>query len=164
MPIWVIAVPIVVVVAIFIVVMPMMKKQASKLQGDMQALINKKVHLNILIGDIIALNGVAPKEVTHAGTYYGVDDGEVTISISPNLNIDGDRYSMSRVLDVKFLGVAGKTYEFTVKQKEPDAADLKIVKITELSGREVVFKTKLYLVVIDVTEETGSKMMRGQQV
>lgn len=163
MPVYLYLIPVVVVIGIFVVVMPMMKKQASKLQGDMQALINKKVHLNILIGDITAINGTAPKNVVNAGTYYGVDEGEVTISISPNLNIDGDRYSMSRILDITFPGQAGRTYQFTVVQKEPKEDDPSIIHVTELSGREIVFKTKLYLVVSDVTNEQGSKLMRGQQ-
>ena len=155
------AIPIVAVLLIFVFAMPVMKKKAAEAGRAMDSIRNSKIHLSMAAGILENVNGHPAASFNKAGTIYGIDlDGRIDVEFTPYFENAGTTYKSKSTMHVEFDAEAGKSYDMVVLPKEPkDMTD--VLDVREISSREIIFKTKFYIVTKDITNTQGARAMRG---
>jgi len=155
------AVPVVIIVLIFLIAMPVMKKKAAQIGEMMDTIKNTKVHLTMTAGTIKNINNQPEADFKKVGATYGIDfDGKLEIEFTPHFVHSGITYKSNTPMCVQFYAEVGKSYEMTVTAKKPtDTAN--VLDVRQLISNEIIFKSTFYVITKDITETQSAHIMRG---
>ena len=154
-------IPVVVVLGIVLLMIPTMNKKSKEIGLAMEAMKNTKIHLSMAAGNLISVNGEQAAMFKNAGAIYGIDhDGNIDVEFTPHFVYANTTYKGRSPMHVQFTATEGSSYEMSVAPKEP-TDKTNVLDVREIVNKELIFKTKFYIITKDITNTQGARVMRG---
>lgn len=145
-------IPIVFIIVIVTVVMITSKGKVSAIVSEFE---ETKKHLSefdtfifIKAGNLETINSEISKSTV---VVHGIRNPEETeIIITPNFSHGGTHYHSKKTMTVHFNGKRNRIYSLHIEPNKPKVKDT-ILEVVELNDGALIFKSKFYLVVEDLT-------------
>ena len=154
-------VPVAVIVILFIVMMPIIKKKSAGIQAGMLAIQNKNVHITMMAGGLDSVNGVSSGALVSVNNIFGIDDaGMLALEFTPSFTYAETHYQSSSPMKLQFEAKDKGSYQIEFAAKEPKN-DSSVILVTPIVNKKIIFKTTFYIVVRDVTGTRDANVMRG---
>lgn len=154
-------IPVAIIIAIVVIMMPIMKKKAAAANAVFAEMKDKKVLLFVQAGQLHAVNEVNEALMLKSNNIFAIDeDGPLSIELTPSFTFHNTLYTGTDSMRITFEATAGSSYEIKAENKEPKN-DPTVVDVSPVTGNELIFKSKFYIVTRDITDTDQAKFLRG---